>query len=201
MAAMSSNLPTIHHSMKTPLTLLVAFLLGTIIAPAQNGEIALKPGDRITVTIAGVPDNEIAQISKVYTVADNGTINLPYIKEVRAQNVKPSTLQRTIEQTYVSQEIYTRPTVTVSIDAGDAATTRMVYVVGGIKGNGTVPYNNGMTVLKAISAAGGFSPFAKPSKTKLIRGGQTYEINLKDISSDPSKDMKLQPEDQIIVPE
>jgi len=187
--------------MKSPLTLLVTFLLGTVFASAQNGEIALKSGDRITVTIAGVPDNEIVQISKVYTVADNGTINLPYIKEVRAQGVKPSSLQRTIEQTYVSQEIYTRPTVTVSIDAGDAATTRMVYVVGGIKGNGTVPYNNGMTVLKAISAAGGFSPFAKPSRTKLIRGGQTYEINLKDISSDPSKDMKLQPEDQIIVPE
>jgi polysaccharide export outer membrane protein len=115
--------------------------------------------------------------------------------------VKPSTLQRSIEQTYVTQDIYTRPTVTVSIDAGDAATTRLVYVVGGIKGNGTVAYTNGMTMLKAISAAGGFSPFAKPSKTKLIRGGQTYEVNLKDISSDPSKDMKLQPEDQIIVPE
>ncbi len=187
--------------MKTTLLLLAAALLGATFASAQNGELALKTGDRVTITIAGVPDNEIAQISKVYTVADNGTINLPYIREVRAQGMKPSSLQRTIEQTYVTQEIYTRPTVTVSIDAGDAATTRMVYVVGGIKGNGTVAYTNGMTILKAISAAGGFSPFAKPSKTKLIRGGQTYEVNLKDISSDPSKDMKLQPEDQIIVPE
>jgi hypothetical protein len=44
-------------------------------------------------------------------------------------------------------------------------------------------------------------PFAKPSKTKLIRNGVTYEINLKDISADPSRDIKLQPEDQIIVPE
>ena len=61
--------------------------------------------------------------------------------------------------------------------------------------------NSSMTILKAISAAGGFSPFAKPSKTKLIRNGVTTEINLKDISSDPSKDMKLEPEDQIIVPE
>lgn len=198
---MSFNLPTLLHTMKTSLTLLVALLFGTITASAQNGEIALKAGDRITVTIAGVPDNEIAQISKVYTVADNGTINLPYIKEVRAQGVKPSTLQRTIEQTYVDGEIYTRPTVTVSIDAGDVATTRMVYVVGGIKGNGTVPYNNGMTILKAISAAGGFTPFAKEHKTKLIRAGKTYEVNVKEITSDPTKDMKLQPEDQIVIPE
>ena len=31
--------------------------------------------------------------------------------------------------------------------------------------------------------------------------GETYEINLKDISTDPSKDTQLQPEDQIIVPD
>ena len=187
--------------MNTRLLTLLAVLLGSMLVHAQNGELALKPNDRITLSIAGIPDNEIAQIRGVYTVSDSGTINLAHIREVRAAGLKPSSLQRAIEQAYVSQEIYTRPTVTVSIDGGDAATARMVYVVGGIKGNGTVPYNNGMTVLKAISAAGGFSTFAKPSKTKLIRNGKTYEINLKDISTDPSKDTQLQPEDQIIVPE
>ena len=88
--------------MKSSLILLVAFLLGTIFAPAQNGELALKAGDRVTITIAGIPDNEIVQISKVYTVADNGTINMPYIREVRAQGMKPSSLQRNIEQTPVT---------------------------------------------------------------------------------------------------
>lgn len=169
-------------------------------ARAQNGELALKANDRVTVSIGGIPDSEVAQIKGTYTVSDAGTINLLYIGEVRAAGMKPSSLQRSIEQTYVSREIYTRPTVTVSID-DNAATARMVYVVGGIKGNGTVPYNSGMTVLKAISAAGGFTPFAKPSKTKLLRNGVTTEINLKDISADPRRDIKLQPEDQIIVPE
>ena len=58
-----------------------------------------------------------------------------------------------------------------------------------------------MTILKAVGVAGGFSPFAKPSRTKLIRNGTTTEINLKDISADPRRDVPLQPEDQIIVPE
>lgn len=169
-------------------------------AYAQNGELALKPNDRVTISIGGIPDNEVPQISKVYSISDNGTVNLLHIGEIRAAGLKPSALQRSIEQTYVAREIYTRPTVTVSID-GDAATTRIVYVVGGIKGNGTVPYSTGMTVLKAISAAGGFTPFAKPQKTKMMRNGQSYEINLKDISADPSRDIQLQPGDQIIVPE
>jgi polysaccharide export outer membrane protein len=167
---------------------------------AQNGELALKANDRVTISIGGIPDNEVPQISKVYTISDNGTVNLLHIGEVRATGLKPSTLQRTIEQTYKDREIYTRPTVTVTTD-DSATTTRVIYVVGGIKGNGTVPYNASMTVLKAISAAGGFSAFARPSKTKLIRNGVTTEVNLKDISANPSRDIKLLPEDQIIVPE
>ncbi|MGV3662921.1 MAG: polysaccharide biosynthesis/export family protein [Prosthecobacter sp.] len=167
---------------------------------AQNGELALKANDRVTISIGGIPDSEVAQIKNIYTVSDAGTINLLYIGEVRAAGVKPSTLQRTIEQTYISREIYTRPTVTVSID-GDAATARMVYVISGCNKNGPVPYSPGMTILKAVGVAGGFSPFAKPSKTKLLRNGVTSEVNLKDISANPSRDIKLQPEDQIIVPE
>ncbi|MFO1484923.1 MAG: polysaccharide biosynthesis/export family protein [Verrucomicrobiaceae bacterium] len=169
-------------------------------AHAQNGELALKANDRVTLSIGGIPDSEVAQIKGIYTVSDAGTINLLYIGEVRAAGLKPSMLQRSIEQTYIAREIYTRPTVTVSID-GDAATARMVYVISGCAKNGPIPYNNGMTILKAVGSAGGFTPFAKPSKTKLIRNGVTTEVNLKDISANPSRDIPLQPEDQIIVPE
>ncbi|MFZ2278112.1 MAG: polysaccharide biosynthesis/export family protein [Prosthecobacter sp.] len=186
--------------MKTRILSCLFAVCALVTAQAQNGEIALHPNNRVTISIGGIPDNEVPQISKVYTISDNGTINLLHIGEVRAAGLKPSTLQRMIEQTYIAREIYTRPTVTVTTN--DSATTaQMIYVVGGIKGNGTVPYNSSMTILKAISAAGGFSPFAKPSRTKLIRNGVTTEINLKDISNDPSRDIKLQPDDQIIVPD
>lgn len=168
---------------------------------AQNGELALKANDRVTISIGGIPDNEVPQISKVYTISDNGTVNLLHIGEVRAVGLKPSSLQRTIEQTYVAREIYTRPTVTVSIDGGGDGTTRLVYVVSGCARNGPVPYSPGLTILKAVSTAGGFTPFAKPSRAKLIRNGATTEVNLKDISANPTRDIKLQPEDQIIVPE
>jgi polysaccharide export outer membrane protein len=172
----------------------------TAVGWSQNSELALKANDRVTVSIGGIPDSEVAQIRGTYTISDAGTINLLYIGEVRAAGMKPSMLQRSIEQTYIAREIYTRPTVTVSID-GDAATARMVYVISGCNKNGPVPYSPGMTILKAVGVAGGFTPFAKPSKTKLIRNGTTTEVNLKDISADPSRDIKLQPEDQIIVPE
>ncbi|MCB1279238.1 MAG: polysaccharide biosynthesis/export family protein [Prosthecobacter sp.] len=183
--------------------ILIALFVFSLFSPvrAQNGELALKPNDRITLSIGGIPDSEVAQINKVYTVSDAGTINLLFIGEVRAAGLKPSMLQRSIEQTYVAREIYTRPTVTVSIDGAGGGTERWVYVVSGTNKNGPVPYSSNLTILKAVGIAGGFSPFAKPSRTKLIRNGATQEINLKDISANPSRDILLQPEDQIIVPE
>ena len=54
-------------------------------------------------------------------------MNLLHIGEVRAAGLKPSTLQRTIEQTYIAREIYTRPTVTVTTN-DSASTAQMVYV-------------------------------------------------------------------------
>jgi len=186
--------------MKTRLLLILALFSGSF-AHAQNSELALKSNDRVTITIAGIPDNEIAQINKVYTISDSGTINLAHIREVRAVGMKPSSLQKAIEQAYVSQEIYTRPSVTVSIDGGDGATQRVVYVISGCMRNGPVPYNSGMSLMKAIGAAGGFTPFARPSKTNIIRNGQTMSVDLSKITKNPASDVKLQPEDQIIVPE
>ena len=167
---------------------------------AQNTEMALKAGDRIALSIGGIPADDASQISKMYSISDSGTINLVHVGEVKAIGLKPSELQRVIEQTYIRHELYMRPTVTVSIDGGDVP-ARLIYVVSGCKKNGPVTYNAGMSIIKAISVAGGFSDFAQPSRTKLIRNGTSTTVDLRNVGSDPSKDIKLQPEDQIIVPE
>jgi polysaccharide export outer membrane protein len=169
-------------------------------AEAQNTEMALKAGDRIALSIGGVPAEDAAQISKVYSIGDSGTINLVNVGEVKAVGYKPSELQCVIEQEYIKKEMYKSPTVTVTIDGGEAP-ARFIYVVSGCQKCGPVAYHSRMTILKAVSVAGGFSPFAKPSKTKLIRNGVATPVNLRDISEDPSRDVKLEPEDQIIVPE
>ena len=186
--------------------LLTALLLAAPVLHAQNSEIPLRPGDRVTVTIGGVPPEEVQQISKLYTVSDGGTINLLHISEVQASGMKPSSLQRAIEQTYKSQEIYTNPTVTVSIDdMGSGAPSRTVYV-SGVNVPGPKPYKPGLTAMQAIMAGGRPTPYGKLSKTTIIRTltngtRETISRDLSKYSRDPSVDVELQPEDQIIVPE
>jgi polysaccharide biosynthesis/export protein len=188
--------------MKTHLVSILLLLTCLTSVMAQTGELPLKKGDRITISIGGIPDNEIAQIRNVYTVSDDGTIPLLYIGSVRAVGLKPSSLQKAIEQTYINQEIYTRPSVLVSIDGGESAATMRTVMVSGVNKPGAVPYRQGMTISQAIMTAGGPTPFGSMKKVKLIRAGRPATMhNLSSNAGDPSVDIQVQPDDQVIVPE
>lgn len=188
--------------MKIVFVLFLNVFLGLSYMNAQTGELPLRKGDRITVSVGGIPDNEIQQIRGVYTISDDGTIPLLYIGDVRAVGLKPSSLQRSIEQTYISQEIYTRPTVVVSIDGGESTATMRTVMITGVNKPGAVPYKQGMTISQAIMTAGGPTPFGSMKKVKLIRSGKAPTVhNLSSNTGDPSVDVQVQPDDQIIVPE
>ncbi|MBL9133571.1 MAG: polysaccharide biosynthesis/export family protein [Verrucomicrobiaceae bacterium] len=158
-------------------------------------ETTLKPGERVSIAIGGITDSDAAQICRVYTISDDGTINLLHIKRVKAAGLKPSALQAAIERAYVEQEYYQNPTVTVSIDDKDPL--RQVFVVSGCVNNGPVAYTPGLTLLNAVSASKGFSPFAQKHRTTIIRSGKQIRIDL----SDPANDLKLEPGDQILIKE
>ena len=189
--------------MKTLLPTLVLAWLSLASALAQSGELPLRSGDRITISIGAIPDNEVAQIRGVYTISDSGTINLLHIGEVRAVGQKPSNLQKAIEHTYIEREIYTRPNVLVSIDGGGGndGTPRTVMVTG-VNKPGAVPFKQDMTLSRAIMTAGGPTPFGSMKKVKLVRAGRPATVhNLSSGTGDPRVDVQVQPDDQIIVPE
>ena len=74
----------------------------------------------------------------------------------------------------------------------------VVYVNSGTKHTGPVKFKPGMTVGHAISAANGFTPYAKPSKTLIIRHGQSIPADLRQTDK---MELELEAEDQIIIPE
>lgn len=79
-----------------------------------------------------------------------------------------------------------------------------VYVLGEVKKPGAVPYQDNLTLLQAVSLAGGLTEQAAPRRTKIIRTqtGEraTLEVNLKQILEDATKDIKLSPGDVVVVP-
>lgn len=194
-----------HTSRLTTLAFAAFVALSGTSLRAQNGELPLRSSDKITISIGGVPTDEAVSISKTYTISDAGSINLLHINEIRAAGMKPSQLQKRIEEAYKSAEIYTHPAVTVSMDS-TADSARLVFVNAGCLKNGPVPFRSGLTLMQAIGSAGGPSTFAKTTKTQLTRTSATGQRatsvhDLKKIAKNPTLDVQLQPDDQIIIPE
>jgi protein involved in polysaccharide export with SLBB domain len=170
----------------------------TASAAAQNNESALRAGDSVVIKISGVPAEEIVVVNNSYDISDNGTINLPYIGQVKASGMRPSTLQQNIQSAYKSAEIYTNPTIQVAPNRD--ANTQVVFVSGEVKTPGKIPMSPGMTVHGAIVAAGDMTEFAKAKTVRLLRNGKAVEIDLRRVDN-PAAQTPVQPGDTIHVPQ
>lgn len=185
---------------KTATAFLVTLAL-LAVAPhaiAQSSESSLRAGDSIIVKISGVPAEEIAVVNTSYDISDTGTINLPYIGEVRAAGQRPSTLQKNIEAAYRTAQIFTHPTIQVS--SNKEAPTQVIFVSGEVKLPGRITISPGMNVSGAITTAGAFTDFANPRRVKLIRSGRPVELDCRNADS-PGSLMAVQPGDTIVVPQ
>jgi protein involved in polysaccharide export with SLBB domain len=181
------------------ITFLIAIMvvLGTKSVHAQT-ESSLRNGDSIVVKISGVPPEEVTMVSTSYDISDRGTINLPYIGEVRAAGKRPSTLQKDIEVAYKSAQIFTHPTIQVM--ANKDSQTQMVFVSGEVKTPNRITMTPGMTVSGAIIAAGGPTDFAAMKRVKLVRAGRGVELDCRQADSQGSL-TPVQPGDTVVVPQ
>ncbi len=84
-------------------------------------------------------------------------------------------------------------------------TEHKIYVEGEIRNPGAYEYQPKMTALNACIMAGGFTRFAAPHRTRIIRrvnGGQrVINIDLNQVKQGLIPDLELKPEDMINVPE
>jgi polysaccharide export outer membrane protein len=80
-----------------------------------------------------------------------------------------------------------------------------IYVEGEVSKPGHYDFQPGMTAMNACIIAGGFSRFAAPNRTRIIRKKDTdpqiIKINLNHVRQGKIKDIKLKPGDRIHVPQ
>lgn len=170
---------------------------GVIAAPAGlKAQSVLRNGDTVEIRLGGVPSEEIAQFNAPYTVDERGMLNIPYIGLVKVAGSNANQVQRDIEARLRSEGIYTHPTVTISIQNS----MRFITVGGAVRNPGRVVFTSDLTLLSAVSAAGGFNDFANRKKVRLMRQGKGVVFDCVEIMKDPQKDPAIIPGDQIDVP-
>ena len=152
----------------------------------------LRPGDIVIVNFSGVaePPPRIED-----RIREDGCITLPLVGSVKTAGHTRAQLQIIIHDLYV-EKYYKRLTVSVNPDV------RYFYVRGEVKRPLNYPYVGGLTVLKAIAAAGDFTDFAKKTKVELTRaaGAKPIIINCIKAQKDSKLDLAIFPDDRIFVP-
>ena len=176
-------------------SLVMTLLLATSLSAIHADDVALRSGDQLSIRLAGVPSEDINQVSGAYTVDGGGNINLPYIGKIHAAGLRQADVQNSIENAYKAKGIYSSPIVTVSVQFD-----RLVDLEGDVRSPQRVRYTPDLTLLGAISAAGGFTDFADQTKVSILRNGSRTFVNVKKVRQNVEADPALQPGDKISVP-
>jgi len=142
-----------------------------------------------------------AEITRTVPVRPDGKISLPLLNDVQAAGLTAMDLASVIAERL--KKFIANPQVTVIVTA---VNSQRIYILGEVPKAGIVPLLPSMTVLQAISSAGGFSQYANQKGVYVLRteNGQQvkYPFNYKEVVKgiNIQQNIVLKPGDTIVVP-
>jgi len=135
-------------------------------------------------------------------VRPDGKITMPLIKEVGVGGLSPRQAEAVITEGL--RKFITDPNVTVVVAS---TPSKKIYLVGAVKKEAPVPYTYGMTVLQALSEAGGLTDYAKRRKIYILRteNGREYRLdfNYEEVvrGQNMGQNLILLPGDTVVIPQ
>lgn len=169
----------------------------SLIPPAQPVEVTsgLTFGDVFEIRVFGEEE-----LSGTFQVQEDGTIVVPLLGPIDVRERTQAEVAELLEQGF--GDGYLRdPHVTVVMTERE---NLEVSVLGQVQRPGTFSYIEQLTLVQAISEAGGLNELAHSRRVKLTRKGPTgvgtYDVSVKAITEGRAADILLQPGDIIFVP-
>jgi len=144
------------------------------------------------------------ELLRVVNVAPDGTITFPYIGTIKVKDLTITQIQEKVRSA-LADGYMKYPVVVVTLRE---SRSRKFFVYGEVIKPGTYSIAENMTVLRAISMAGGFTKFGSSSRVKVLRpkkdeaGYETVKIDIKKVmNGDSQKDILLITGDMVVVSE
>ncbi len=156
----------------------------------------IGPGDVLSIDVWKEPD-----LSKQVSVRLDGHISLPLVNDVEAAGLTSTELREQLTEKY--KDFVDVPEVSVTVIE---SRSKRIYLLGKVNAPGEYPLQKNMTIVQAISLAGGLAEWADSSDIKLIRKikgtEKTFRVDYDAIVSgeDLAQNVQLQPDDTIFVP-
>ena len=165
--------------------------------PAPTEKSTLGEGDVFLMEIVGEKE-----LPKEYQVASDGSVDLPYLHTVQVAGLEPQQVARLVRKLLMDKQILSDPSVVVQVKEYNS---RRITIMGQVMKPGTFPFTTGLTLIQAVSQAGGATGIANLDKVNLTRrtasGSRTVIISIGTIMEGRSADIPLQSGDRIFVHE
>lgn len=179
---------------------LAAVVLLTLPAAGQDGRAGgyrLGPRDQISIQVFEEPD-----LSGELTVNEDGTIRLPLVGNVQAEGLTADELAARLK-TILEDQLLQRASVSVEVLE---FRSRPISVLGAVRAPGSLNFSGRLTLLEAITAAGGLSDNHGASVHILRRAsnGLTDQVSIHVddllVRADPDVNLPIFANDLINVP-
>lgn len=165
----------------------------------ESSDYLLQPGDLVEVQVYKEED-----MNRTLRISSQGTIALPLIGNIKIADLNISQAENTVEDRLKSY--LKNPSVSILIKE---YANKTLSVLGQVKKPSSIPIppEKNITLLEAITAAGGFTDVAAVSKVKILRmenGVQrAIEVDVSQITKEGNKqlDIPLKPGDVVFVPQ
>lgn len=170
-------------------------------SPADQGppallahKLALEAGDNLFVDVFGEKD-----LSGKFQVSEQGTIDYPLVGRLEVAGLTPPQVA-TLLSKKLADGYLKSPQVRVLAEGYQSK--KKVYVWGQVTKSGTFNYTGGMTLIEALTLAGGLTPLANRDGVTVARteDGKIKKYRLP-MDEPASASYRLKPGDVIFVPE
>lgn len=165
--------------------------------PTPTEKSTVGPGDVFLLEIVGE-----RELPREYQVASDGSVDLPYLHTVQVGGLEPQEIARLVRRLLMDQHVLSDPSVIVQVKEYNS---RRVAILGQVVKPGTFPYTTGLTLIQAISQAGGLTGLANLDRVNLTRrtgnGTRTVVLSIGTIMEGRAADIPLQSGDRIFVHE
>jgi len=189
---------------------------GTSGTPSPDKKTEAQPGGKQMPINRGVPDDyrigagDVLEINvwkepdatvHAVVVRPDGKISMALLKEVDVAGLTPVELEKKITDGLA--KLINSPDVTIIVTG---INSKKIYVNGKVKKEGTIPYTYRMTIMQALSEAGGLTDYAKKKAIYVLRNDNGREFKFKfDYTAvlkgeHMEQNIPLEPGDIIVVP-
>lgn len=163
--------------------------------PTPSEKTAVGAGDIFTLQIVGEKDLPLE-----FQVDSDGTANVPFLQRIQVAGLEPQDIAKYVREELIKKKFLVDPVVIVQVREYHS---RTVILLGQVAKPGSFPLTPGLTLMQAISMAGGLSSIADDDKVTLTRkigkGTKTVRVSVDAIMDGRAQDVPLQAGDRVFV--